>query len=449
MQPRRRSLILYGSLALIAGSGAAFADQATEAGTPTEVVGGAPQAEATLFPIPDYAGNLSSRAALTGEWGGIRTAMAERGIQVAIDVTQAYQGVIDGGANERADYQGTADYRLLFDSGKAGLWPGGFLEVHAESFWGLSVNTSEGALLPTNFSHAVSAPAGNGTYLSHLTFTQFLSERFAITAGKIDTSLGDHNDYAHRVGRQRFMNAGFNLNPVTYYATPYAPLGGGFIFLLGDNKQHLLSVLAWDTDAAIDSADFDSLFEGNTSYAAELRLLTNFFGKKGHQMFGVIYGDGTFSSLDQSPELQFSEGGVRPGIDRGTEDSTWTFFYNFDQTLVADPANPGQDWGVFGRFGIADQKTNLIRTFYSIGLGGTGLFPARAQDRFGLGYYHMNLSNEVDLIPTYDTENTLEVFYTIQVLPSTELTADLQVIDGAIKRADNAIVGAVRIRMMF
>lgn len=449
MRARKYSLMLFGAVALIASGGTTSADQATAAGTPTETGGAAAKAQATLFPIPDYGGNLSSRAALTGDWSGTRTAMAKRGIQVSIDVTQAYQGVIDGGANERADYQGTADYRLRFDSGMAGLWPGGFLEVHAESFWGLSVNTSEGALLPTNFSDALSAPAGNGTYLSHLMFTQFLSERFAVTAGKIDTSLGDTNDYAHGVGRQRFMNAGFALNPVTYYATPYAPLGGGFIFLLGDKKQHIFNILAWDSEAKIDSADFDSLFEGNTSYAAALRSRTSFFGKKGHQMFAVIYGDGTFSSLDQSPELQFSEVGVRPGIDRGTEDSTWTFYYNFDQTLVADPANPGQDWGLFGRFGIADQKTNLIRTFYSIGLGGTGLFPARPHDRFGLGYYHMNLSNEVDLIPTYDTENALELFYTVQVLPSTEVTADLQFIDGAIKGPDNAVVGAVRIRMMF
>jgi porin len=132
-----------------------------------------------------------------------------------------------------------------------------------------------------------------------------------------------------------------------------------------------------------------------------------------------------------------------------TEDSTWAFFYNFDQTLVEDPADPERGWGLFGRFGVADDKTNAVHQFYSIGLGGHRLFPSRPRDRFGIGYYYLKLSDEVDLVPIEDDEQGLEMFYTVAVLPSVDITADLQVIDGAALRADTAVVGAIRMQFRF
>ena len=308
----------------------------------------AQEEEATLFPVPNYSGDLYSRPALTGDWGGKRTELAEKGIQFAINLTQSFQDIADGGVEEQDDYQGTADYYVLFDSTKSGLWPGGFIELHAESYWGESVIGTDGALLPSNMSPVMNAPAGNGTYLTHFVVTQFLSERFAVTAGKINTATGDANDFAHGIGRDGFMNSSFSLNPVTFYASPYAPLGGGVIYLLGEKKQHLFAAMAWDTDAEIDKVDFDSLFEGNTTYASELRLRTNFFGKKGHQSFGIIYGDGDFTSLEQDTRISFDRTGIDITIVRPVEDETWAFFYNFDQYLVINPNNPEQGWGIFG-----------------------------------------------------------------------------------------------------
>jgi hypothetical protein len=68
--------------------------------------------QATLFPIPDYSTDFFSRAALSGDWSGERIVLAEHGIQFAVDVNQFYQGVMDGGANERDDYNGSAEDRV-------------------------------------------------------------------------------------------------------------------------------------------------------------------------------------------------------------------------------------------------------------------------------------------------------------------------------------------------
>src|SRR5690349_22524715 len=39
------------------------------------------ETDATLFPVPDFGGNLWSRSYLTGDWGGLRTRLANNGVQ--------------------------------------------------------------------------------------------------------------------------------------------------------------------------------------------------------------------------------------------------------------------------------------------------------------------------------------------------------------------------------
>ena len=71
----------------------------------------------TMFPIPDYGADLWSRPALTGDWGGLRTSLAENnGIQLDAKVHNYYQGVVSGGT---APYQVT----WTFDGGDDGLDP--------------------------------------------------------------------------------------------------------------------------------------------------------------------------------------------------------------------------------------------------------------------------------------------------------------------------------------
>ena len=108
------------------------------------------EAEATLFPIPDYKGDLWTRPRLTGDWGGLRTTLANKGLQFEIDTVHIFQHVTDPGKDRTGRYGGSADYTLKFDTGKAGLWPGGFLKLHGETSFGHGVNGSTGALSPVN-----------------------------------------------------------------------------------------------------------------------------------------------------------------------------------------------------------------------------------------------------------------------------------------------------------
>jgi hypothetical protein len=60
--------------------------------------------DATIYPVPNYGGDFWSRSYLTGDWGGLRSKLADRGVQFDFNVTQIYQGVASGGTNRTGRY---------------------------------------------------------------------------------------------------------------------------------------------------------------------------------------------------------------------------------------------------------------------------------------------------------------------------------------------------------
>src|SRR5262245_1652582 len=77
-----------------------------------------------LLPVPDYSGDLWHRSRLTGDWGGSRTDLANKGIQIDVDWTQYVQGVVDGGLDQETRYGGHADYLVHLDLMRMGVLPG-------------------------------------------------------------------------------------------------------------------------------------------------------------------------------------------------------------------------------------------------------------------------------------------------------------------------------------
>ncbi len=55
-----------------------------------------------------YGGDLLTRPKLTGDWDGLHTKLAKRGITIDVDVLQTYQGVVDREHNEDDAYGGIA-----------------------------------------------------------------------------------------------------------------------------------------------------------------------------------------------------------------------------------------------------------------------------------------------------------------------------------------------------
>lgn len=409
------------------------------AGDPKAVVHDADLPETTtartMFPIPDYTGDLANRAALSGDWGGARTSLAKNnGIQFETKVSNYYQGVISGGTNDDWEYSGIAEYVFKFDSNQAGLWPGGFLFARGETFFGRGVNGNTGALLAANTHFALRLPADVGTYLPHIYYTQFVHEKAAIMFGKLDTLTGDMNSIAHVMGHNRFMNLGFNLNPLLLKGVPYSPLGAGILLLPSDKL--ILKFIALDTEGAINHSGFDTVFNGGTTYLAEANLKTNFFKQPGHQNIIGVYTDQKGNAVQQDPRIFLPRNSIKPN----KTSESWAIAYNFEQYLISSPDRPGKGVGLFGRAGVSDGKANLMEHFLSTGIGGTSLIPSRENDRFGVGYYYLGLAGGRANLALGDSEQGVEIFYNIVPTPWCDLTINLQVIDPAVNNVDTATV---------
>jgi porin len=419
-------------------------------------------ASAQLPQIQDYSGDIWSRPALTGDWGGFRNTLARKGINLDVDLVQGVQGLNSGGSFRNHDsirypYGGHAEYTLNVDTGKLGLWPGGFLSILGESQFGSYLKGKDtGALLPPNAAALYPIPFDETTTLTSVVFTQFLAKWFGIYLGKLDTFSGDMNAFAHE-WKTQFMNTGFGPNPVLFNTFPYSTLGAGFIVLPTDSVQ--VTFTAASPGGTANSAGFDDLFEEGVVLDAELKVAIKPFGLPGHQLLGGIWSSQTFTSLAQDPRdfIPFDsiirgEISLRDALSevqiRSTSGS-WAAYYNFDQFLYTTKPDGSQGIGIFGRIGFGDRNTDIIEQFYSFGIAGQGMLPGRDLDRYGIGFYYTNFSNRLPEIVLSGDEIGLEIFYNIAATHWLFVTPDIQVIEPAGKRATTAFLTGLRVQMKF
>lgn len=351
------------------------------------------------------------------------------------------------------EYFGTWELELKLDFAKMGLWPGGFVYMRTEQQYGSSINPRSGVLLPQDIDTVLPAPGINEVTIPHLYMVQFLAPQAAVIFGKLDTTTGDTNEFAHISGNDQFLGLAFAFNPVTALTTPYSTLGAGLLVL--PTKDLTLNFTVFDTEGSPSVSGFDTAFSGATTWAAEARLATRFFGRPGHQTLGGTYAAGDFVEFDQSL-LAFIPSS---GVDLNRSGETWCVYWNFDQYLWnpmistddkgGTQIDPTRGVGIFGRIGFADATTNPIAQFYSAGFGGKGLGASRPHDRWGVGYYYMVTSDELPEIVQLGDEQGVEVFYNFAVTPAFMITADLQVTDSAKNDTDTAVVGGIRAVMRF
>lgn len=427
--------------------------------------------------LPDYTGDLAHRKYLTGDWGGARTELANKGIFFDLDVTQILQGNAHGGrdTNSAFRYSGSADYYLRLDTARMGLWPGGLLTLHGETQIGDNINPKVGSLLSPNYQGNLPVPNDPGiTTLSEFYFTQALSEKFVIMAGKVDgTSLVDQNAFA---GNQRtqFMNTGLRINPVLFYATPYTTMAAGAVVIPTKWLQITTAVADNDPEGAATMTGFNTASHGRDwcTVFQEYMLTINPFGKAGHQRFGWFWTSRDYPEIGGDNRIQFPSvlgprviprrlvprwaRVIRLGnqayslTDPETTADTWGLYYNFDQYLWTEADHPDQGIGVFGRFGLGGEP-NIFEQFYSFGLSGKGSVPDRDRDTWGIGYYHANINDDINPAFGLHSEQGVEVYYNIEITPWCHVTPDLQVIvdPGSSDRHDVAVVYGLRMQMTF
>ncbi len=444
--------------------------------------------EAQMTDAPaSYAGDLWSRPRLTGDWFEARDWLLKRGLTLDVDLLQILQGVSTGGKDkgDPIGYGGTVDYRFFLDTGKLGLWPGGFLTLHAMSNWRDSVNEKVSAIQAVNSAALFPTADRNSTQIMNLTYAQFLTTWFGVVLGKIETLTGDVNEFAHDF-RTQFQNLGFQFN-LTGALTPISALGGGIIVL--PFKGAVLSSMVLDPDGRTDESGFEDFFQHGVTVATEFRVTVEPFGLVGHQTVGGTWSNKQRIALNQDPDnlfrmLLFSKfprladpgpvlrkilerffpGLLQPVQPLNEVNDAWNFMYNFDQYLWHPGGDKKRGIGVFFRFGVSDGDANPIKYHYSAGIGGKGVVPGRPNDTFGIGWSRIEFSDHLlkflrtRLRLGLDREDAIEMYYNVAVTPWLGVTADLQIVDQGLKKqlqdnriidVDTAVIGGLRVFTRF
>ena len=430
------------------------------------VLVGSPASAQPVSVPATWGGDFLSRARLTGDWGGFRDEMGKKGVVLDVDALLTPQGVASGGRDTGANFWGNAEYTLNVDTGKAGLWPGGFLRVIGNTGFGDNAFNDSGAIVPVNTTALVPKPNENTSGLTHATFMQFLSPKFGVVAGKFYTFDATQGEFTGNY-RTQFQNLGIAL-PAAAALIPISAYGGGVVVLPFEGLT--LSALAIDPVGTVTNSDVTEAFDNGVMVLAGGKLDLKPFGLLGHQSLTGMWSNRERFSLDQDPRNigrllleerfprlgdpgrilrrileRFFPGLLVPAQPPKTESDTWAVMYGFDQYLWQPGGDPHRGIGVFFNFGATDGKANPVKYSYNMGIGGNGIVPGRPHDTFGIGWARTELTD--NLVPFLrdrlklglGREDAIEMYYNAALAPWLGATFDLQVIDPALtKKLDSS-----------
>ncbi len=432
-------------------------EDSTSAMVMPEAAGGprdGPEAEQAP-PANPYAGDLLSRARMTGDWWGARSDLANHGLTFDFFATQFYQGLASGGREQAFRYGGKLDYLFGLDAGKLGVLPGFFMNLHAETRFGTDVNNIDGLIAPSNLPMSFPDAHRDITSITGLKFTQALSEKFAVYLGKINTLDEYGLRYSPVLGNERpglggFLNTSLVFNPIVARTVPYGAAGAGFAYLR--DGEPLLSLSVFDPEERA-TTGVDHLFARGVTLVPDLTLKLKLLGRPGKYNFGGTWSSASYRSFDPAAYLSIPPQLILDERASPKETGSWSLYANFYQALWVDPENESRTWGFFGQFGISDGNPNPIRFVANGGIGGRSMLPGRTYDTFGVGFFYMGLSDgfktlTLPILPQGD-EYGGELFYNLAITPWGRFTADLQIARPSTISFNPVIIPGFRFQLLF
>jgi len=396
---------------------------------------------------PVQAETIWTRKQLTGDWWGARTAMAEKGVTLDLRLTQFYQNVTSGGKETGGKYGGVMDYILNVDGHKAGLWEGIFFSMHATSQFGESIISQVSAFSFPNTQMLYPLPDYRGTAITSYQFMQFIGPEFAVYGGKLNSIDFWNMIYPDRVGGgyKGFMNTNLLASALPWFRwVNLSELGGGFTTLT-DDGQFQAGMIVIDTVNSTTTTGLSDAFSNGAGILGYWKFFLEMDGKPGSVLLAAGGSTGTYDSLDPT------DWGFIPGVGLAGDEKTgaWSMGIYYDQVLWQDPGNTKRNVAMWVSGSVSDGNPSFGKFAAFASLEATGVLFDREGDRTGIGVFYSELSTDVrDLlsIAGVETQNMwgVEAYYNYEVTPWFHLTGDVQVLQGALKTDDEAVVLGLR-----
>ena len=354
-------------------------------------------------------------------------------------------GLVSGTGPQPFEYGGRLDGFVKLDTEKLGLWKGGGLTTHLEYRFGALPGSLGGSFFPTNAGMAFPTDSRDTLVATSLYLSQKFGDRASLLIGKINILDLVDDPFFGGGGIHRFWNT-------VFVAPPSGLVPPVFYGAITTVRLDPVTVSLWVYDPENRTQEYwpDDLFANGvtfyltTTYATEIAARPTSFSLIG------IYSTKTgtdFSDLSDS---------FRAGLEPSTLSGTSSIGFQFSHLFHQNPSNPKQGWGLFLKGSLSDGNPNYVQNSIYGGLGGTGLFPGRELDSFGLGYFYYNLSNALegsfnDLSPgaSFGDEQGVEVYYSYALTPWFYITGDLQYIAPPRNVRENAFIAALRANIRF
>lgn len=369
----------------------------------------------------------------------------DRGYSVDAWWTQFLGAPVRGDGDGEARLGGKLGAGLVLEGQSLGLWRGLAVNAGAEFVFGRNVNGSgTGAMLPLNSALMFPENGREGVDLA-LNVTQQLG-RSTLTAGKINMlETVAHTPLIGGGGLEGFQLGGLAAHPSII--TPPTILG---LLWTRPSTDGTLTVGLWDVTSALNRTGLRSPFNEGVAGMASFVLPVTVRGRQGFHGVTVM---GTtkrginlndIGDLFLPPESEAVVGRIRGG---------WHAKYTLQQYLWQDDTNPQRAWGLFGHAGLWDANPSPLEWSMTAGVTGSTPVRTRPEDRFGLGYFRVSLSPSLrdglaDVV-ALDSEQGVELFYTLGMARWLRVTGSAQWVDPAIRGSDEAVLLGVRTHVVF
>jgi porin len=373
---------------------------------------------------------------LTGDWGGLRSRLAEHGFTPYATYNIEAFGTASGGSPDGGDWTSELEFGLDVDMERlVGLRGGSF---HASFLWIEGTDPSE-RVGNLNAISSLSAAAAVRVY--QLWYKQTLSP-VAVKLGQVVAS----DDFMVSSTAALFFNAGFGTYPTLTANTkaPSYPLGAPG------------AVVTWQVMEAVSLqsgvyvADAGPNDGGNHGFGwsaddgwivfSELAYKASVGGRPGLYKVGGYYDTARFTDL------------VTGASDRGN----WSVYVLGDQTLYTKADGGVPTVTAFAGVGLSPQQDrNTVYYYAQAGVNVIGLLPFRPKDALGLGASYTRFSadfvhaNRAAGTPVTSQEAIVELTYQAAITPCLTLQPDLQLIFDANQSGRDAVVFGVRLIATF
>jgi porin len=427
------------SLRLVAGAALALMGlHPVNAGTP------ASSATAPSAPAPSSLEAFFMQDYLLGDWGGVRTDLAEHGLSFELFYIGSMPTNMHGGIKEGTVYQGAMLMIADFDTTKAGLWKGGRLHVSAVDLHGNPFSADHVG----DFNKSNLVDFENDFRLWEAYYEQKIGDSFTVKLGLMAADMDFIlPDFYHSLSNITFLNQTFffptlvfNLYDVPGFpvgnhalnSSPYGALGAVVKWHPNDKFYTHFGIYDGEPNLGDGGTDFSLSSEEGALMFFETCIRWNVKGS------GALPGDlkvGAFYHTDEFYDVKDVIGSFA-GLSSGTKthDGNYGFYALLEQMLHCEPECRGEIGEVncqglysFLRFTGAPADRNLTQFGVDGGFVYKGLIKGRDYDTLGIGGSYLQMSDDIRsaqkavnrLAPgtfvVADYEAAIEVNYKVQL----------------------------------